>query len=187
MNFKLPQSLQKKLDQYVEKSKQPEFIEQAVLVALKGEKKIVGSLITDGEENGGSFSVYSDGGARGNPGIAGCGVVIFDKKKKKTAEIKHFIPHATNNEAEYQALFLGVKKVLEYKPHKVDFYLDSELIVKQMKGIYKVKKAELKEFYVKIKSLLNAIAQVQFIHIPRKKNKLADRLANQAMDRRKNI
>lgn len=133
-----------------------------------------------------AYTVYTDGGARGNPGIAGCGVVIFDTKKKKVAELKHFIPHATNNEAEYMALFLGVQKVLDFQPQKVIFYLDSELVVKQMRGEYKLKKPELKTIYLEIQKLLSQIYTVNFVHIPRAKNKLADKLANEAMDKANN-
>jgi ribonuclease HI len=178
---------QKELNQNIEKSKQSEFINQAVLFALKKIPKQKSFVFKEqiNIKKDSEYFVYTDGGARGNPGIAGCGVVVFDKNNQKIAELKHFIPHATNNEAEYKALLLGVKKVLQYHPQKITFYLDSELIVKQMKGIYRVKKAELKEFYTQIKSLLAQISQVKFIHIPREKNTLADKLANQAMNTHK--
>ena len=179
MNFKLPKELQNSLDQKINKSKQSEFINQAVLVALKSLPKK-----NDMKELTSAYSVYTDGGARGNPGIAGCGGVVFNEKNKKVAEFKHFIPHATNNEAEYTALLLGVEEVLTYNPEKVVFYLDSELVVKQMKGEYKIKKAELKEIYLKTQAVLKKIPQVSFIHIPREQNKLADKLANEAMDGR---
>lgn len=177
MNFKLPQGLQKELDKKVEKSEQFDFIHQAVLSALKNKIKT-----KEKNKRTGGYEVYTDGGARGNPGIAGCGGVIFNEKKNKVVEFKHFIPYATNNEAEYKALLLGVEKVIAYIPEMVSFYLDSELVVKQMNGQYKVKKPELKKIHLKICKLLKEIPIIRFVHIPREQNQLADKLANEAMD-----
>ncbi len=175
--LKLTRTVQKELDQKVNRVKQSDFINQAVLEALSQVP-----TKNESEKRKGEYSVYTDGGARGNPGIAGCGGVIFNEKESKVAEFKHFISHATNNEAEYTALLLGVEEVLTYAPEKVVFYLDSELIVKQMKGEYKVKKTELKKIYLKVKKLLKEIPEISFVHIPRERNQLADKLANEAMD-----
>lgn len=178
--FTLPTALQNKLNRVVPQKEQLDFI-------VKNLELVLSELdveVTKSSNSSDAYTVYSDGGARGNPGPAGCGAIIFDNNKKVCAKLSHFIPHATNNEAEYEALLLGVKNVLKLNPQEVVFYLDSELIVKQMKGVYRVKKAELKTIHDKIKLLLIKIPKFKFVHIPREKNQLADQLANQAMDRR---
>ena len=184
--IKLKKSILEELDQKISKQEQADFVNQAVFNALKKLKiqKKLNFKSGDDEKRMGFYSVYTDGGARGNPGIAGCGGVVFNEKDSQVSEFKHFIPYATNNEAEYTALLFGVKEVLTYNPQKVIFYLDSELVVKQMKGEYKIKKPELKEIYLKIQAILGKIHEVSFVHIPREKNKLADKLANEAMDKR---
>lgn len=172
--LKIPKSIQNKLDQYVPLPEQEVFIFKALEEALKKfDQKNTGKNM---------YNVYTDGGARGNPGPAGCGAVILNKNGEVLQKVSHFIKHATNNEAEYTALLLGVKKVLELKPQTVNFYLDSELIVKQMNGEYKIKKAELKSIFDQIQVLIKKISQTKFVHIPRTKNQLADQLVNQAIN-----
>ena len=172
--IKLPDSLQAKLNQVVPKKEQLVFVTKVIESALNKIKPV--------SSKGSSYVVYTDGGARGNPGPAGCGGVIFDNQKKELARFNHFISHATNNEAEYTALLLAAQKVVKLNPYKVIFYLDSELIVKQMQGLYKVKKAELLTINQKITKIISSIPQVEFVHIPRAKNHLADSLVNQAID-----
>ena len=131
-----------------------------------------------------SFSVYCDGGSRGNPGPAAIGFVAFENSK----QIKKFsktIGRATNNVAEYRAVIAALKwvKGLDFptKNALVNFYLDSQLVVNQLRGIYKVKDQKLKKLAVLAKSLEREIGVKIFYHlIRREKNKIADSLVNKA-------
>ncbi len=126
---------------------------------------------------------YSDGGARGNPGPAGAGAVVLDQATGQVlAEISLYLGEMTNNQAEYRALLTALTKANELNAQSITCYLDSELIVEQMKGRYKVKNPGLKELYLQAVELIG-LKQVTFKHIPREKNSHADRLANEAMDR----
>ena len=127
--------------------------------------------------------IYTDGGARGNPGPAGIGAVIYDEHNNIVSEISDYIGHATNNQAEYRAVIAALEKVRELNPEEVIFYLDSELVVKQLKGEYRVKNRDLAPLFIRIHNLKLEIKKVDFFHIPREQNKIADRLANKAMDR----
>jgi len=127
--------------------------------------------------------IFTDGGARGNPGPGGIGVVIYDENRKKIAEISQHIGHSTNNQAEYKAVIAAMKKAKELGGQELEFYLDSELIVKQLKREYKVKNGELAPLFLQIYNLEIGFKKVSFRHIPRERNKEADALANMAMDR----
>ena len=127
--------------------------------------------------------IYTDGGARGNPGPGGIGVVFYDAGKKKLAEISEPIGHATNNQAEYKAVIVAMKKAKELGGQELEFYLDSELIVKQLKREYKVKNPDLAPLFLQIYNLEIGFKKVNFHHVPRERNKEADALANKAMDR----
>ncbi len=129
--------------------------------------------------------IFTDGGARGNPGPGGIGVVIYDENRKKIAEISQHIGHSTNNQAEYKAVIAAMKKAKELGGQELEFYLDSELIVKQLKREYKVKNGELAPLFLQIYNLEIGFKKVSFCHIPRERNKEADALANKAMDRGK--
>jgi ribonuclease HI len=126
--------------------------------------------------------IHTDGGARGNPGPAAVGAVLSDSSGRIIKKIKKYIGTATNNQAEYQAVYqaLQAAKQTEYKV--LEFYLDSELVVRQLKQEYKIKNEELARIFIKIWNLLQNFSQVTFTHIPREKNKLADQLVNQAID-----
>lgn len=135
----------------------------------------------------GEITIYTDGGARGNPGPAGSGAVIYDGLKKLAA-ISKFLGIQTNNFAEYEALLLALKKTIDLfgnpVPHPVHVKMDSELIVKQMRGEYKVKNVVLKEKHTRAKMLIaESIPRITFTHIPREQNSEADQCANDAMDR----
>ena len=93
-----------------------------------------------------------------------------------------FIGTATNNEAEYQALIDGLKAVREWKPDRLEIYLDSKLVVEQIKGTYRVKKAELQPLYKEATQLLGAFGEVEIKHVERESNRGADKLANLALD-----
>ncbi|HOZ55907.1 MAG TPA: ribonuclease HI family protein [bacterium] len=127
--------------------------------------------------------IHTDGGARGNPGPAGIGVVICNEEKKVVAEISRYIGETTNNQAEYRALLAAIEKAKDFDAEEIVFYLDSELVVKQLNREYKVKNQELAPLFVKIYNATLGFKKVTFHHIPREKNKEADKLANEAMDR----
>lgn len=127
--------------------------------------------------------IYSDGGARGNPGPAGIGAVLYDEDKNIIAEISQYIGETTNNQAEYRALLAGIKKAKELKAEALDCYLDSELVVKQLKREYKIKNKDLAPLFLEIHNLSLSFKKINYFHIPRELNKEADQLANEAMDR----
>lgn len=127
--------------------------------------------------------IHSDGGARGNPGPAGIGAIIHDEKGKVVAEISEYIGVSTNNQAEYKALIKGLEKALELGASEVSCFLDSELIVKQISREYKVKNKELAPLFLQVYNLLTRFKNYSCQHVVREKNKEADRLANEAMDR----
>ncbi|MBN2853948.1 ribonuclease HI family protein [Patescibacteria group bacterium] len=127
--------------------------------------------------------IYSDGGARGNPGPAGIGAVLYDEKKNLLAEISTYLGVTTNNQAEYKALISAIKKAQELGAKELDCFLDSELVVKQLKREYKVKNAELAPLFLEIHNLSLNFKKINYTHIRRELNKEADRLANEAMDK----
>ena len=125
--------------------------------------------------------LFSDGGARGNPGIAGGGVVLQDASGRILQELAIPLGQTTNNIAEYEALLAGLSAAVALSPSAIECYLDSELVVKQLTGEYKVKDPELKKRHAAIQELI-FFRPVTFTHIRREQNKAADRLANRAMD-----
>ncbi len=128
--------------------------------------------------------MYTDGGARNNPGPAGIGVWVETLNKK----YKEYIGEKTNNEAEYEALIFGLKKLKQLlgreklKQSEIACYLDSELVVKQLNHIYKLREKHIQEKFIEIWNLTLDFKKVNFQHIPREKNKIADRLVNEALD-----
>jgi ribonuclease HI len=126
--------------------------------------------------------IYCDGGSRGNPGPAGLGAVIYDENKSKVFEISEFLGVTTNNQAEYKGVLQAIKKAQELKAKELIFYLDSELVVKQMKGQYRVKNKDLLPLYMEIRKYILEFQKVEFNHVRREYNKEADALANMAMD-----
>lgn len=125
---------------------------------------------------------YTDGGARGNPGPAAIGVVIKNQGHETIKEVGLYIGEATNNEAEYQALIRGIEEALEKKADEITCILDSELIVKQLNGMYKVKNPRMKKFWLRVKELEANFERVIYKHVERKENKEADKLVNQVLD-----
>lgn len=124
--------------------------------------------------------IHTDGGARGNPGPAGIGVALDYDKKHLT--FKEYIGAATNNQAEYQAVILGLIKAKELGAQEVDVFLDSELVQQQLSGFYKVKNHDLGNLFVKVWNLQQSFKKVKFVHIRRSDNKEADKLVNEAID-----
>jgi ribonuclease HI len=125
--------------------------------------------------------MYTDGGSRENPGQAAIGIVIYDKNNKIIKTISKAIGIATNNVAEYSALLVGVLALKELKCTEVEMFLDSELIVKQLNKIYRVKDHKMKKLYKKVMDNLKNIDWTA-THVRREKNKVADSLVNDALD-----
>ena len=132
----------------------------------------------------GTCSLYTDGASRGNPGLAGAGMVLLDADGQEIAAKSAYLGRCTNNVAEYKALLLGLELARQAGCAKLAVYLDSELIVRQLNGIYKVKNAALKPLYEQARQLLQSFAEVSVTHVVRAKNKRADELANQGIDNR---
>ena len=126
---------------------------------------------------------HSDGGARGNPGPAGYGVVIKDETGRKVAALSEYLGHQTNNFAEYQGLIAALEYAIKHGPKALKLVSDSELLVRQIKGIYKVKNATLQDLHGRAKELIAQLDWFSIGHALREQNQDADRLANEAMDR----
>ena len=126
--------------------------------------------------------VNVDGASRGNPGESGIGVAIFDKDSNLISEACDYLGVATNNIAEYRALILGIKLSTEYNAKRTLFKSDSELMVKQIKGEYKVKNAQLKLLFAEAQSLLKKLPNWKIMHVSRDENKEADLLANKGVE-----
>ncbi len=129
--------------------------------------------------------IYTDGGARGNPGIAGAGAVIFDEHGGVLGEVSEYLgDNLTNNYAEYEAivLVLHLCHKLGLQDSEIEIRADSKLAIEQLSGRWKVKDASIKEQFNKVKDILKGFKNVKFIHVRRELNKHADALANQAMD-----
>jgi ribonuclease HI len=126
---------------------------------------------------------HSDGGARGNPGPAGYGVVIQDESGRRVAALSEYLGHQTNNFAEYQGLIAALEYAIEHGPKALKVISDSELLVRQIKGIYKVKNATLQGLHHRAKELIGQLDWFSIGHALREHNREADRLANEAMDK----
>lgn len=133
------------------------------------------------------LEVFTDGGSRGNPGPSGCGVVITDQSGQIKYQDSQFLGVKTNNQAEYSGLILALKWITNHLDNleTINFFADSELLVRQLTGRYKVKSPQLKPLYAEVLRLLSSVnVPVKFTHVRRSFNDLADKLANEAMDRR---
>ncbi|MGH9496052.1 MAG: ribonuclease HI family protein [Candidatus Sulfotelmatobacter sp.] len=141
-------------------------------------------LFESGDNPPASYLVaHSDGGARGNPGPAGFGVVIKDETGRKVAGLSEYLGHQTNNFAEYQGLIAALEYALQRGPKALKLISDSELLVRQIKGIYKVKNAVLQDLHARAKELIAQLDWFSIGHALREHNQEADRLANDAMDK----
>lgn len=128
--------------------------------------------------------LWSDGAARGNPGPAGVGAILKSPSGEVLATESRYIGHTTNNIAEYRALLLGVSRALELGIEKLEVRADSELLIKQLRGEYRVKNEGLKPLYVEAKQLLARFRSVKLTHVRREMNVEADKLANRGIDER---
>ncbi len=126
---------------------------------------------------------YTDGGARGNPGPSGYGVFLTDNKNDRLAELSQYLGHQTNNYAEYSALLGALEWAVKNGHAALQVISDSELMVKQIKGLYKVNNSQLQELHARAKRLISQLEWFEITHVLRGKNKDADRLANDAMDK----
>jgi len=130
---------------------------------------------------------YIDGASQGNPGPSGLGVVVCDQNENVIDNISEYLGENTNNFAEYSALIVALEEGLVRKANSIFIKTDSELLVKQLNGEYKVKNEELKQLFGRVQRLLKGFKQVQINHIDRSKNKGADKLATKAIDSNKKI
>ena len=130
--------------------------------------------------------VYSDGGSRGNPGPSAIGIVFFNEAKEKIAEYKECIGECTNNQAEYKALIKALELATAYCRKTIMCFLDSELVVKQLSGTYRIKKEELRRLFYLLKDRERAFERVVYNHAKREHQFIlhADRLVNDALDGR---
>ena len=131
--------------------------------------------------------IYTDGACRGNPGPAGIGIVICNESGKKIKEDKEFIGNATNNIAEYRALIKALELANDFSVTRVECFSDSELMVRQLNGVYRVKNEKLGKLFLLVKEKARGFKGVTYSHLPRENNliKRADKLANLAIDDKK--
>ncbi len=135
-----------------------------------------------GARSGIALILRTDGASRGNPGHAAAGVALEREDGTLLARGKKYLGVMTNNQAEYRALILGLLSAIRYHPTTLHVYMDSELIVRQMTGQYKVRDETLRPLYEEAQKLARALPKVTFTHVLRGKNALADALANEALD-----
>ncbi len=126
--------------------------------------------------------MYADGGSRGNPGPAASGASLLNAQGEETATATKYLGTATNNQAEYTAIIIGLEKALELGVDELEVYLDSELAVKQLNGQYKVKNPGLAKLFLEVHNLRMQFKSIHFSHVYRDQNKRADELVNQTID-----
>lgn len=147
------------------------------------EKTVNKTLITDvNKSSEDTITIYSDGGSRGNPGPSAAGFVIINNRQEVIAEGGEYLGITDNNQAEYQGVRIGLEKAIELGYKKVDFKLDSMLVVNQMRGFYKIKNRELWPINERIRALMTRFDRVTFTHVNRQFNQLADGMVNKTLD-----
>lgn len=129
-----------------------------------------------------SVTLFADGGSRGNPGPAASGAVLVASDGTVLAEVGEFLGVATNNVAEWRALLAGLAKARDLGIEELDVRMDSELVVRQVTGVYRVKHADLIPLAAKAKALLRAFKRFEIRHVPRKENAAADAVVNRYLD-----
>lgn len=127
--------------------------------------------------------IYTDGGARGNPGPAASAFVIYNENKELVEKDGKYLGKTTNNQAEYQAIILAINRAKDLGAKEIDFFLDSELAVKQLNREYKVRDPDLAPLFLKIWNLSLSFKKITYKHIPRERNKEADAVVNELLDR----
>ncbi len=179
--MRLPVRLTRKLAElFPDADERDEFIVETLSKAIDTQKK------ADTQQPlaiGGTLHLYTDGGSRGNPGQAAVGCVLIDPNENKVLrEYGECIGIQTNNIAEYQALITGLNLAKEFCPNHLVCHLDSELVVKQVNGEYRVKMATFTPLIQQINDLKSQFPHISFVYIPRAKNARADMLVNRALD-----
>lgn len=127
--------------------------------------------------------LYADGACKGNPGPAAIGVLVKDDHQKELVTISEYIGYATNNKAEYRAVIAALKTAIELKADEIVLHVDSELVVRQLTGRYKVKSRSILPLYVEVNRLLKKFTKTSIIHVRREDNTEADMLATLALSR----
>lgn len=133
------------------------------------------------------IKIYTDGGSRGNPGPAAVGVVFKDEHNRTTEEFSDYIGETTNGQAEYQAIIFGLRKAKSLKYRKADVFMDSQFIVEQLNGRYKIKEEGIIPLFIKAWNLRLDFDEIKFHYIPREHNQEADKLVNMVLDHQKKI
>lgn len=179
--LRLPASLERRLAELF-----PRIREREKFVAQVLEEALAGKELTQDEQPeyvGGTLHLFTDGGSRGNPGQAAIAAILEDPVRGVVLkELKETIGVETNNVAEYKALIEGLRMSLPFQPNRLICHLDSELVVKQLNGEYRVKMEALRPYFDEIQELAAELPDVVFQHIPREDNYRADALVNQALD-----
>jgi len=171
--MEISKNLQKQLDDHIPEREQQAFIELAIKGHLNKHKAMNAEII----------EVYVDGGSRGNPGQAGGGFVAY-RGGEKVVEGSEFYGEKTNNQAEYLALRTALREIYNRFPDvKIRCFMDSQLVVEQMKGNYKVKSENVRPLYDEVSRITGQFKAFSIEHIERAQNEYADKLANRAMDR----
>ena len=152
--------------------------------AQRAEEKKATSQVLPARKGIPEFFIQADGASRGNPGKAGVGAVISDARGRTVKELKCFLGMTTNNVAEYRAVILALEKALELGGGSVTVYLDSELVVRQLRGEYKVREAHLQSLHRRALEILNRFSKYAIHYVPREENRRADQLANEAIDQK---
>lgn len=130
------------------------------------------------------IKIYSDGGARGNPGPAACGIVIKTSSGQIIGKHARYLGATTNNQAEYAGVLLGLEEAVKLGAKEIDFYLDSELVVNQLNRKFKVKDLAIQKVFVKIWNSSVGFKKIIYRHIPREENKEADQMVNRELDKK---
>lgn len=151
------------------------------MVRRKSRKSVVEPAF-QGARRFDELHVFIDGAARGNPGPAAIGVLILTRQGRRVAAFGEAIGEATNNFAEYTALVHALRLLSAYEVDRLRIYADSELVVRQIRGLYRVRERSLRSLHSQVMSMLGRYRDWSIQHIPREENREADRLANQALD-----
>jgi ribonuclease HI len=128
--------------------------------------------------------LFTDGASKGNPGPAGAGWILVSDGESAPMKNSKYLGEATNNEAEYQALILGLQSALSHGVKEIRVHMDSELLVRQINGLYRVKNPRLAVFFHQVQELLSKFSKYAIIHIPREQNREADAMANEAIKKK---
>jgi ribonuclease HI len=181
--IQLSAALERRLKKFFSRARDREQFVKETLEKVLDEMEAQGMPEEHVEAVGGTLHLYTDGGSRGNPGEAAVGCVLLDPETGKVLkEYKEAIGVYTNNVAEYRALIAGLEMAKPFHPNRLVCYLDSELIVKQLSGEYRVKMPSLMPLIQEVQENAAQFPEVSYSHIPRSKNTRADALVNQALD-----